>query len=146
VPLLHRQPEETWMRACKDAADRVLPTAETLAADHGLHPPDVIGAEDDRSLLGVWYAEQAGFRPIDWDQLQLEPGDFLATLHDEDLQPLRSRMRLDLVRSDSGRPESADLFCTMNGFYAVSFTEFIKGPWQVTTRCINTIDLYRAAS
>ena len=94
----------------------------------------------------VWYAERAGFQPIDWEQPQLEPGDFLATLHDADLQPLRSRMRLDLVRSESSRSENADPFCTVNGFYAVPFAEFTKGPWQVTTRCINTIDLYRVAS
>jgi hypothetical protein len=95
----------------------------------------------------VWYAEKAGFQPIDWDQPQLEPGDFLATLHDADLQPLRSRVRLDLVHSDSSRSTLADLFCTADEsrFYAVSFTDFTKGPWLLTRSCTNTIDVYRVA-
>jgi hypothetical protein len=94
----------------------------------------------------VWYADKVGFRSIDWDQPQLVPGDFLATLHDVDLQPLHGQVRLDLVRSDSSRAGIGDLFCTVNGFYAVPFSEFTKGPWQVTTHCMNTIDVYRVAS
>lgn len=98
-----------------------------------------------------WYAHGAGMTPVNTDNSQMRPGDFLVTISDDATpRALFSENRfhlqpMTLVRTDSKPAGLRDLFCTARyaHFYGVGYSWLPDGPWMLTNDCRNELDIYR---
>ncbi|WP_165961132.1 ArnT family glycosyltransferase [Qipengyuania sediminis] len=89
-----------------------------------------------------WYANQAGFRQIDYRTSRPQPGDLFIEAVGVDRQFPKDRLALEPLRSVVQSSSRASLFCTARPIrFYLSGSRY--GPWSLSMDCRQRIDIYR---